>query len=142
MGVTFVFHYKYWTFWSWHLEISQVSRLFYCFLLPLDRNMMFVLNVNNIGHEKINMWFKVPLTIFFYNMFLLILKREREREREKHWLVAPCIQPGITPNQGLHLQLGYVPWLRIELMTFQCTGRCSANWGTLASASYKSLKWK
>lgn len=38
---------------------AQVSRLLYCFPLPLDRNMMFDFNINNIGHEKANRWFQL-----------------------------------------------------------------------------------
>lgn len=43
--------------------------------------MVFDLNVNNIGHEKINKWFQVPLTsLFKKNRFVLIFEREGERE--------------------------------------------------------------
>ena len=62
---------------------------------------------------------------------LLILEREegeggRKGGRnidvnEKHQLVASPM----CPNQGLNLQLRYVPWPGIEPKTFWCMGQCS-----------------
>ena len=63
-------------------------------------------------------------------------KRERERERDiavrntdvrgKHWLGSSSM----WPDWGLNLQPRFVPWLRIEPVSFYCMGGCFTNWAS------------
>ena len=84
------------------------------------------------SHKGITIWGIILLVFYIitWGYVLLILEtqewgggaRERETsiwERNINWL------PPRRPDQGWNPQPRYVPWPRIELPTFWCTGWCS-----------------
>ena len=81
---------------------------------------------------------------FFQRFYLFLAKRkgrkkERERNvnvREKHQSVASCTHRDRGPNG----QSRHVPWLRIELATFQFVRRCPTNWATWSGLMKSILK--